>query len=451
MSDLLSLLSLGSAGIAAQNTGVSVAANNVANVNTAGYSRQRVDLESLVGVPLVGGVRSGDPDRLQNVLLGARMRTASGTLSLSRAFHEAVLDVEARLSSGGATVHEQLGTVFNRIAQVSASPTERGGRDAVVAAVRELVAGINRRAAEMVAARAEANQGIRDHAAQATEIAKRLADANTSVARTGDPVMKDERDRLATQLSELVGGSARIDRDGHMRFVLEGGAVLVDGGRAASLEATPDPATTDVKLAVVDGGIERDVAPTGGKIGADLAVRDTTIAGATAQLDQLAFDITNSFNTTHAANAGLDGVGGRNMFVALGGVAGAARAIAIDPALDADSTLLATSSGGGPGDNRGALALFGLGSATVASGGRTLGGAALDVVSQVGTRAATAKADVERDEVVSAHLASLRDSLAGVDLQEEMTNLARFEHASSAMTRFVSTIDGLLGDLIDRL
>ena len=97
------------------------------------------------------------------------------------------------------------------------------------------------------------------------------------------------------------------------------------------------------------------------------------------------------------------------------------------------------------------VAMTQLANATVATGGKTLGNAAIDLVGDVGRAASRAQADVKRDQIVSDHLAGLRDSLAGVDIQEEMTNLARFEHASAAMTRFVSTIDGLLGDLIDRL
>ena len=108
MSDLLSLLSLGSAGIAAQNTGVGVASNNVANVNTAGYSRQRVDLEALVGMPLVGGVRSGSPDRLQDNILAGRIRVANGSLSMSTASAEALSDLEQRLTGGGSSLGEQL-------------------------------------------------------------------------------------------------------------------------------------------------------------------------------------------------------------------------------------------------------------------------------------------------------------------------------------------------------
>jgi len=119
MSDLLSLLSLGSAGIAAQNTGVAVAQNNVANINTRGYSRQRVDLESLLASPLVGGVRSGDPQRIGSDLLAGRARTAAGALAMAKAFADALSDVEARVSSG-TTVDQQLGSLFSRMSQLSA-------------------------------------------------------------------------------------------------------------------------------------------------------------------------------------------------------------------------------------------------------------------------------------------------------------------------------------------
>jgi flagellar hook-associated protein 1 FlgK len=140
------------------------------------------------------------------------------------------------------------------------------------------------------------------------------------------------------------------------------------------------------------------------------------------------------------------------MFVQPTQVAGAAKTLALDPALDADSRLLATSApGGAVGDNAGAKALLAVSSGNVAAGGKTLAGAALDIVSSIGIAASESGSDVARDQIVSDNLASLRDSLAGVDIQEELTNLARFEHATSAMTRFVSTVDGLLGDLIDRL
>jgi flagellar hook-associated protein 1 len=455
MSDLLSLLSLGSAAIAAQNTGISVAANNVANANTEGYSRQRADLESLEAAPLVGGVRSGIPDRLQDNLLSARIQTAAGSLAMSQAFADALSALESGLAGGGATIDEQIGMMFSRISQASAAPTDSASRDAVIAAARDLVAGIQRRAADVAAARRETDARIRDAATSATSLAKQLAAANTAVAKSNDPVARDHRDLLAKQLGNLVGGQSRIDPDGQMRFVLDGGAVLVDGGRAATLATSPDPTSGLARVTVVDGASRRDVtgAIGGGSLGANLRFRDQTVAQVSNQLDQVAFDVTSSFNAVHTANAGLDGGTGRPMFTPLAQVAGAASTIAVDPALAADSTLLALGApGAGPGDNRGALALFGIGSQSVASGGtRTLGDAALDIVSGVALTGADAKASVTRDGLVAEHLAGLRDSLAGVDTQEELTNLARFEHASTAMAKFVSTIDGMLGSLIEQL
>jgi flagellar hook-associated protein 1 FlgK len=454
MSDLLSLLSLGSAGIAAQNTGVSVASNNVANVNTPGYSRQRVDLEALVGMPLVGGVRAGSPDRLQDGILAGRIRVATGSLAMSKASAEALTDLEQRLTGGGPSLGEQVSAMFASFGEAAARPTDSIARQSVIASIQELVEGIHARAAELDAAKAELDTRIKENAKQASELAKRLADANKSVAKSNDPVMRDERDRIASQLSSLVGGSARVDADGQMRFVLDGGAVLVDGTHASTLEATRDPATGDTALAVVDGSARRDVTASvrGGTVGALLGVRDGKLAKARTALDQLAYDVAQSANAVHAANAGLDGVSGRDLFTPLASVAGAAAALAIDPAIEDDPSKLALAAvGGGAGNNAGALAMFQLANQSVATGGKTLGNAALDLVGDVATAAASATEDAKRDQLVSDNLAGLRDSLAGVDIQEELTNLARFEHASSAMTKFISTIDELLGDLIDRL
>ena len=448
MPDLLSLLNFGAAGIAAQNAGVGIAANNVSNATTEGYSRQRGDLESLEASPYIGGVRSGDPTRYASDMLSTRIRTAGGALAMSQAFADALSDLEQRVSGGGPTIDEQLGDLFSKFSQVAATPTDPASRDAVVSAARNLVAGIRKRAADVDAARREADARIRDSATKANDLAKQLAIANKAVATSNDPVAKDHRDLIAKQLAAVVGGQATIGGDGQMRFVLDGGAVLVDGIHAASLEAKPDPTTGLAQVAVVDGDARRDVthAIGGGQMGADLKFRDTTASRVAGQLDQLAFDVTQKFNAVHSANAGLDGVTGRNMFVPVTQVAGAAQAIALDPGLDADSDELAVGApGAGPGDNTGALAMFGLASST------SLTGDALGVISGVAQDGSAANADLQSDQLISDHLDGLRDSLSGVDTQEELTNLSRFEHASQAMTKFVSTIDDMLGSLIDTL
>jgi flagellar hook-associated protein 1 FlgK len=207
-------------------------------------------------------------------------------------------------------------------------------------------------------------------------------------------------------------------------------------------------------VAVVDGNSKRDVTAdiSGGSLGAVRSVRDGSLKQAQADLDQFAFDLATTSNAKHRTFAALDGTSGHDLFTQPTGVAGAAAALEIDPSVEADPSLLAFGAvGAGPGSNAGALAMFQLSDAKVAIGGKTLGDAALDFVAKVGRAASNANADVTRDQLVADHLAGLQDSLSGVDIQEELTNLSRFEHASSAMTKFISTVDGLLGQLIDRL
>ena len=449
MSDLMSLLTLGSAGLTAQNNGVSVAANNAANANTEGYSRQTLVYNSVV----YGGVTTDAPTRYASALLAGRLRSSAGDLSHSAASQAAISDLEDTLTSG-TSVDARLSMLFSKISQASATPTDSATRDAVVQATRDLVSGINGQASQIADARHTADLRVGDNAPQASQLAQQLADANKLVAKTHDPTAADHRDLIAKQLSGLVGGAARIDPDGNMRFVLAGGAVLVDGPHASQLQTTTDPVTGYNTLQVVDGNNKRDVtANLGGSIGADVTFRDVTAKTAADKLDQLAYDTATAFNTQHAANAALDGSTGNQMFVTPTAVSGAAAQLKIDPTLDGDSSKLALAAAGGAvGDNTGGLALFALATAKNASGGtKTLTDAALSVVGDLGVAGAGAKADVARDQVVSDHLGSLRDSLSGVDTQEELTNLARFQNASAAMTKFVSTIDDMLTNIIHNL
>src|ERR1700759_3247041 len=124
MADLLSLLSLGSSAIAAQNTGVAVASNNIANANTPGFSRQRVDLESLPAAPLVGGVMSGSPTRIADPLLTAQIQSSTSSLAMSQAFSDALQQLQSVVAGGGTTIDESLGDLFLKVGNAAAEPTD---------------------------------------------------------------------------------------------------------------------------------------------------------------------------------------------------------------------------------------------------------------------------------------------------------------------------------------
>ncbi len=456
MSDLLRLLDLGAGSIAASNAGIAAAGNNTANVNTEGYSRQRIDMRSQLAAPLVGGVLAQGPMRMEDALLAGRMRTSAGAQSMSEAFAEALMSLEQVLASSGSDVPAAMTEMFSRIGDAAASPMSKPAREAAIDAARQLAVAVRRQAATLETARREADARVRDQTREASALAAQIAGANKALAQNADPVMMDRRDLAAQKLADLVGGAARVDPDGHMRFVLSGGAVLVDGVRAASLEATSDATLGNfARIEVVDGQSRRNVTGDldGGRLAGELRFRDETAVGLLADTDQLAYDVATSTNAVHAANAALDGSTGRNFFTAPAAVSGAAAALEVDPSIAANADLLALGTPGeGPGSNGGGLALLGVRDAPVAGGGTTtLSEQGIRVMAGLGRSTATASVERELYTAQRDTLAGFRDSMAGVSVQEELVRLSQFQHASEASARFIGTVDQLLGRLIESI
>ncbi|MFT3694211.1 MAG: flagellar hook-associated protein FlgK [Kofleriaceae bacterium] len=447
----MGLLNLGSSALSAQNSQVATATNNTANVNTEGYSRQTTALNSITSSQLNGGVVAGSTTRYASELLDTRIRGNAGSLAQSTQAQAALSDLEDTLTSGN-TIDVQYANLFSKISTASADPSDTVARDAVVQAARDLTSAFNTAANEISDAQNQADLRIKDNVPAASSLAQQLADANKLVSQTNDPTALDKRDQLAKQLAEMTGGSARINPNGQMTFTLDNGAVLVDGTRASKLTTSADPTTGFTNIQVVDGGSVRDVTSTlGGKISADVAFRDGTAANAAASLDRLAYNTATAVNGVTQANAALDGSTGHSMFTPPFVVKGAAAALAIDATLNASSKNLALGSpGAGPGDNGGAQALYALADAKI-SDGMSVSDHANGIIADIGTAGNTAKNDMQRDQTVADNLSGLRDSLSGVDSEEELTNLSRFEHASSAITKFISTVDDMLTNIIQNL
>lgn len=451
MSNLMGLLSLGSSALSAQNAGVATATNNTANVNTEGYSRQSTGLNSITSSQLNGGVQTGATTRYASELLDTRIRSNAGSLAQSTQAQAALSDLENTLTSG-KTIDIQYANLFSKISTAAADPSDSVSRDAVVQAGRDLASAFNTAANEISDSQNQANLRIVDNVPAASSLAQQLADANKLVTQTNDPTALDKRDLIAKQLAQYTGGSARINPNGQMTFTLDDGTVLVDGIRAAKLKTSADPTTGFAAIQVVDGANIRDVTKSiGGKLAADVTFRDVTSANAAASLDRLAYNTATAINGVSQANAALDGSTGHSFYIPPFVVKGAAAAMSLDATLNASSKNLALGSPGkGPGDNGGAQALYALANAAI-SDGQTVSDHANGIIAEIGTAGNTAKNDMQRDQVISDNLTGLRDSLSGVDTEEELTNLSRFEHASSAVTKFISTVDDMLTNLIQKL
>lgn len=354
MGGLLGLLDLGANSLLANSSAITTVGRNTANVNTEGYSRQSIDLESELGSRFGGGVTAGDARRSQDELLARRERRVASDRMNTQDLMAALEDLEHGLAGRGRTWSIRIAGFFAGISALAGAPASDGLRTSAVQAASTTAQSFQRAARSIAEGRAAADGRISTLARRASELTAEIAGANRALSsKDPDPVLLDHRDLAARRLSELVGGQARIDPDGKMRFILDGGAVLVDGDRAASLSARSDAGYGGYfRVDVVDGDHVIDITRqlSGGRIAGQIAFRDGVAAKAETDLDTLAFDFATRVNAVHQAQQGLDGVSGRSLFTQPATARGAAAAIAVNAAIVAQPRQLAVAGAGrGPG------------------------------------------------------------------------------------------------------
>ncbi len=453
MTSLIGLLGLGGRAYGAHSAGVATVGNNVSNVSTIGYSRQRVDLAADI---VLGGVRADGAYRTEDLLLSMQERDNAGSLGFAASSTSALNGLDGALSLGPSLLPEAISGFFDGLNSLSASPLDANRLQDAVQRANVMSESFSDAANAITSAGEGAQFRATLLAGQANELARTIANANETLALYDDPTLADQRDLAAEQLAELVGGSARIDPDGNMRFVANGGAVLVDGDRTSPLSIQTDPTDpTAITVTAGTGAVARDVTTQlgAGKLGAEVEFITATVADTMAQLDQLAFDVATAVNAVHAGSQASDGTTGLNLFDIPAGPAGAASAITVNQTIADDPSLLATGTLGEPaGDIGGVSAMLSLREATTAAGGqRTATDEAISLLAGVGRLSADAKASegllAARGEMLSAR----RDALSGVSIEEEMLRLSEFQRAAEAASTYVSTIDEMLANLLATL
>ena len=178
-----------------------------------------------------------------------------------------------------------------------------------------------------------------------------------------------------------------------------------------------------------------------------LDARDTDLTGQIASLNALVAQVITDVNAVHAAGFGLDSVTGRAFFTGTN-----ASDIAMNAVVLADTNAVAASAtaAGVPGDGSNAQAVADLQYATPLGGGT----ASYDqfyanIVSTLGAAARETEALLAAQELVNSHVSQVRQGASGVNLDEEMVQLMRYQRAYEGATRLISVIDDMLDRLIN--
>ncbi|MFV0436179.1 MAG: flagellar hook-associated protein FlgK [Desulfopila sp.] len=449
---------------------IEVVGNNIANVNTEGYSRQFSQLAQYPSINFgnffIGqGVKITDIQRSHDIFIQNQLVDKSADYGFENGQTQVLAELERIFAITDNNLATKVDSFFDSWQELSASPSDLVLRDEVIQRGDILANSFNATINDLNGVQGNINDSLSAKIADINTKIQELADLNSriyAVEINGQSAntARDRRELLARQLAETVGAQSFSDSRGMMSVTLPGGLPLVQGTAAMELEAVSSGASLDIQLHTA--GVTRTLneKTIGGEFQGLLSLRDTFIPGVKDDIDRMAYEISTQVNSQHALGAGLDSVTGRNFFVDppnLGASPpdspwqGAARNIAVTIS-EAEEVAAAQAptppDTAPPGDNRNALLLADLDESYLVDGIDNFNSLYGKIVARIGLEANQNELSLQGNEDAVVQLNNLRDGLAGVSLEEEMIDLINYQRGFESSAKFLTTVDELMETLI---
>ena len=293
--------------------------HNIANANTPGYSRQRVNLASglplhLGGLLIGGGVNAGSVQRSVDELLGRRIQSQRSLLGSLGTQREGLASLEALLAEPGENgLGGLLDDFFANVSQLSTAPSDSILRTSLVQSTSALTGRFRDLSDALGRTTSDATADVTSRVGEVNELASEIVALNLKIGETESVNLaandlRDARDEALARLSELVDTTVVDGPNGSVR-VLVSGNTLVGSARANSMRVTTDAGG---EIALQMDGASGFVPVHGGEIGGLLRLGGELAPAYRTQLDQLAHQLILELNRVHST-----GVAGSGPFQSL--------------------------------------------------------------------------------------------------------------------------------------
>jgi len=450
MSGLNTSLTIALQSLEAQQGALDATSNNISNANTTGYTREIPVFEEASQTDkgsstAPGGVILEGYQSVRDEALGLRIDQLTQQSSGQQAQLNSLQQVETYFSSSGTDIGSEMSAFFDSISQLETSPGNTSLRQAVLSAGQNLATAFHTTSEGITQAVSELNQQVTGDVEQINQLTQQIAGLNAQVAQlkaSGQDggTSEDQLDQLVNQLSKLTDVS-EIQTESGITLTTGSGTALVSGGQSLALQTATG---TDGKTQVLDSN-GNNITSTiqNGDLGGSIQVRDVTLSGLQTQLDTLASQFAAAVNSANQVGFDNNGNAGQSFFNIPATVTGAAANISL--AITDTAQIAASSDGsfGGGGNLANLMAV----SSTKLSLGASPVDAYSNLVFSVGTATSNANAEVAGTSATLLQLTDQQSSISGVSLDEEATNLLRYQQAYEAAAKVISTID-LLSSVI---
>ncbi|GJL49173.1 MAG: flagellar hook-associated protein 1 [Nitrospirales bacterium] len=548
MAGISDIFNIARSGIRANQQGLATTSQNISNINTKGYSRQEVVVEtaSPANGQEASGVRVNEIRRNVDVFLEEQITKLNEDVGRLDARHNFLVQADGVFTEGENNgISYGLTEFFNAVRDVATNPEGTVQRTVLLGKGNSLVDEVNRAAVSLDQIRRDADGEIGRHLTTINSLATEIATLNDSIFRTeasGGAAhdLRDQRQLRVNEMAELVDVSPIEMRDGLAINV--GGQLLVGGNQASTLVQTPDadnPPLNDVAFVRSDGTqLVVTSRINDGRVNGLLTLRDTDVVGFQDRLDRTVAVLVNEFNQQHEAGYDLNGATGNSFFTALspeaplagdnnsGGADGTSVSVSTASSLtmsnyqisftnsstfdvldttngttvlsaqaytsgnnivfdgltvvitnntgapaandvftvsahkgaaadlsvsftDTDDIAASSTSTGVPGNNVNALALIDIHTTRQSTlGSITLNDYQTITAGNVGSTTREVSLSLIAKEAETEQVETFREGVSGVSLDEELTNLLRFQRAFEASARLLTVADELLQTIL---
>jgi len=452
MGSLSASLNIAVQSMLAEQGAIDVTSNNIANVNTPGYSREVPNLEETAPVQ-VGNLSFGtgvDLDgvtSLRDAVLDLRVNQETQQQGQLNAFISGGQQIQVLFNeTAGTGLQAPLTAFFNSLSDLTTNPSDVPTRQNVLTAAQNLTNAFNQASSNLTTLQRNTDLSVQQSVSQINGLISQIAQVNQEVVSASTSSgnagpFEDQRQQLINQLSNFIDVSEVNAGNNGLTLTTTSGAPLVVGSQSFQLTTQTNPTTGFQD--VYSNGSDITSKITGGELAGQIQIRDQEIPSIQNSLDTLAYNLATKFNQQNQAGFDLNGVAGGDIFTPLAQVNGAAAAIGL---ATTDPTKIAASAGpapGDPGDNTNANALLALQNQPIVNGVSPMDYYS-NLVFQVGNDISSAQTQQSAGSQALLQLQNLQGAVSGVDINEEAANLMRFQNAYQAATQVSTVINNLM-------
>lgn len=447
---LTKIFDISSRSLGVYRRALEVTSHNIANASNPNFSRQRILFETetsnlTAGLVWGNGVKIGDVNRVRDRLVDAHIISTNQKFSDNNRQSQLISDIEKVFSEpSDLGISNLLNNFFSSFSELAVTPNSVPLRTNVLNAANNLSAKVGSINQSLTTLKVDIKNEFQQKVGSVNSILKQIHQINYeqfSNSYNGVPVndLLDKRDALISELSKLVNINVVYD-DTNSAVVSIGGALAVD--RMHSAEFVAEEVNGKLNLKVKDGSYP--IVLTGGELSALSEIYSKKIPGYKAKLDEVINTLINSVNQEHRQGYTLTNPQetGLNFFEGYEN-----GQLKINPAILNDPNKLAVSLDGSDGNGEIALRIAELTDAKLLNG-TTILDSYSSLINGLGNDGMIQNNYSQANQMVLDELEILQASQSGVSLDEEMTNVLKFQRSYEASAKLITIADEILETIL---